>query len=172
MTRRSLNLILVAIFALITALAGRAVWQFERTLREGDVVLLQLAPVDPRSLMQGDYMALRFALDDDIVAPGEWHKAPPRYVYVSRDQEQRGSFVGTGDSATPPPDALMLRVRRHNGRASVGPSAFFFQEGTAAAHEAARWGEFRVMRDGTSLLTHLRDANLERIGSNATGMTH
>ena len=171
MTRRSLNLILVAIFALITALAGRAVWQFERTLREGDVVLLQLAPVDPRSLMQGDYMALRFALDGDIAAPGEWRDIP-RYVYVNRDQEQRGSFVGTGDSATPPPEALVLRVRRHNGRASIGPNAFFFQEGTAVAHEAARWGEFRVMRDGTSLLTHLRDANLERIGSNATGMTH
>ena len=169
MTRRTLNLILVATFMLIAALAGRAVWQFERTLREGDVVLLQLAPVDPRSLMQGDYMALRFALDDAITTPGNWHGVP-RYVYVSRDPEQRGSFFSSGNAATPPPDTLMLRVRRHDGRASVGPNAFFFQEGTATAHEAARWGEFRVMRDGTSLLTHLRDENLVRIGSNATGM--
>lgn len=168
MTRRTLNLLLVATFALITALAGRAVWQFERTLREGDMVLLQLAPVDPRSLMQGDYMALRFALDNDIVTSA-WRDVP-RYVYVSRDPEQRGSFASAGDAATPPPGTLMLRVRRHDGRASVGPNAFFFQEGTAAAHEAARWGEFRVMRDGTSLLTHLRDENLVRIGSNATGM--
>ncbi|XOT97907.1 GDYXXLXY domain-containing protein, partial [Alcaligenes pakistanensis] len=28
----------------------------------GQTVLLELAPVDPRSLMQGDYMSLNFAL--------------------------------------------------------------------------------------------------------------
>ncbi|MFX7329222.1 GDYXXLXY domain-containing protein, partial [Acinetobacter baumannii] len=34
--------------------------QKEMLLKEGQLVLLPLAPVDPRSLMQGDYMALRY----------------------------------------------------------------------------------------------------------------
>ena len=34
----------------------------ERIRRDGELVFLALAPVDPRALMQGDYMALRFAL--------------------------------------------------------------------------------------------------------------
>jgi len=38
----------------------------ERILSDGRVLLLELAPVDPRSLMQGDYMALQFAAVDDI----------------------------------------------------------------------------------------------------------
>ena len=38
----------------------------EQHLKEGKIVYLQLAPVDPRSIMQGDYMMLRFAIARDI----------------------------------------------------------------------------------------------------------
>ena len=34
----------------------------ESILNDGKTVLLELRPVDPRSIMQGDYMALRFSL--------------------------------------------------------------------------------------------------------------
>jgi len=36
----------------------------EKLLDNGQLVLLELAPVDPRSLMQGDYMALRYRISD------------------------------------------------------------------------------------------------------------
>lgn len=51
--------------ALAAANAGIA--RHERTLAEGRVVLLELAPVDPRSLMQGDYMRLRFAVSEQVM---------------------------------------------------------------------------------------------------------
>lgn len=38
----------------------------ESILNDGETVLLELRPVDPRSIMQGDYMALRFRLGDDV----------------------------------------------------------------------------------------------------------
>ena len=49
---------------LLLALGGptTAVLQKERLLRQGRPVLLELAPRDPRSLMQGDYMDLDYAL--------------------------------------------------------------------------------------------------------------
>ena len=34
--------------------AGWIIWSNERILADGRVVLLELAPIDPRSLMQGD----------------------------------------------------------------------------------------------------------------------
>jgi uncharacterized membrane-anchored protein len=40
--------------------------QRERILSDGRIVLLELTPVDPRSIMQGDFMALRFAIAEDI----------------------------------------------------------------------------------------------------------
>ena len=55
--------------ALIAGLAVLAFVNFgiygrERLLTEGQVVLLRMAPVDPRSLMQGDYMRLNFEAAD------------------------------------------------------------------------------------------------------------
>ena len=51
---------------LALAVANHGIFQRERILADGRVLLLELAPVDPRSLMQGDYMALEFAAADDI----------------------------------------------------------------------------------------------------------
>ena len=52
----------------LTALATAAVvlpgiQDNEALIRDGERILVRLAPVDPRSLVQGDYMALAFALD-------------------------------------------------------------------------------------------------------------
>ena len=51
----------------------------EKHLAEGEISYLQLVPVDPRSLMQGDYMALRFAIADA----------------VSRELKKNGDFLGS-----------------------------------------------------------------------------
>ena len=44
----------------ILAAANWAIASRERLISSGEVVYLELAPVDPRSLMQGDYMSLRY----------------------------------------------------------------------------------------------------------------
>ena len=48
--------------ASVLCVAGWIVWSNERILAHGQVVRLELAPADPRSLMQGDYMMLNYAL--------------------------------------------------------------------------------------------------------------
>ncbi|WP_341649050.1 GDYXXLXY domain-containing protein [Thauera humireducens] len=59
---------ILAALALVLGVALKAIHDREQTLAHGQVVLVQLAPVDPRSLMQGDYMALRFAIDNELPA--------------------------------------------------------------------------------------------------------
>ena len=56
-----------SIIILITFIVGiiffiKAVNDKETTILKGKLVYLELAPVDPRSLMQGDYMALYYAI--------------------------------------------------------------------------------------------------------------
>ena len=51
--------------AMVLALLNFSIVGKERQLESGKVVFLELAPVDPRSLMQGDYMALRFKIAND-----------------------------------------------------------------------------------------------------------
>ena len=60
----------VIMLVIILAVINFSIYSKEQHLKQGDTVYLKLAPVDPRSLMQGDYMALRFAasvaLNDDL----------------------------------------------------------------------------------------------------------
>lgn len=51
---------------LALVVVNHGIVQRERILSDGRVLLLELQPVDPRSIMQGDFMALRFAAGDDI----------------------------------------------------------------------------------------------------------
>lgn len=165
--------------ALTLASAAWAVWQFEQTLKQGQVVLLELAPVDPRSLMQGDYMALGYALERDLHQTlDERRKAAadvsdtkaasvPRFAYVRLDEQRRATFDGVGDEVQNQGQGrLALRIHPTTSQVRVGPNAFFFQEGTAKAYEPARWGEFRVAPDGKALLVALRDKELKPLGFN------
>lgn len=161
-----LRLGVVAAFGLVAGVSAQVVAERERVLAEGRIVLFELAPVDPRSLMQGDYMALRFAIDDAL--PRREGGGPlPRFAYLAVDAEGRARLAGVGEALPAPSAAVAVRVRMRDGAPSVGPNAFFFQEGRAEVFAQARWGEFRVAADGTALLTHLRDEGLQRLGTPA-----
>ncbi len=134
----------------------------EHIKRDGEVVYLALAPVDPRSLMQGDYMALRFALvreieSGDAKTGTTQHEGETRFARVALDA-QRVAQLAAADTATP----LRLRYRIRNGQVWLGTNAFFFEEGTAERFTGARYGEFRVDRaSGEAVLVGLRDAALK-----------
>jgi uncharacterized membrane-anchored protein len=148
---------LLVIGALNHAIVGK-----ERIKRDGDLAYLALAPVDPRSLMQGDYMALRFALvreleSGDAKTGGTKHEGETRFASVALDA-QRVARLAAADTAAP----LRLRYRIRDGRVWLGTNAFFFEEGTAERFAGARYGEFRVDRaSGEAVLVGLRDAALK-----------
>ena len=147
---------------LVLGLALKTVVERERILDQGRLVLVELTPVDPRSLMQGDYMRLRFAIDLELAESGhEASSTPAAYAHLALDAQDRASLIGVSAAL---PSAVAMRIRQRDGQLTIGPNAFFFQEGTAEAYESARWGEFRVAPDGTALLTHLRDAELKQLG--------
>src|SRR3979490_1276041 len=95
--------------ALIACLAVLALVDFsirekERQLAEGSVVFLELAPVDPRSLMQGDYMALRFKVaNEGLQRDG--------HVVVGIDDGDIGTFRRLDDGTPLAADEARLRYR-------------------------------------------------------------
>ena len=149
---------------LILAAANFGIYQKEQLLASGRVVLLELAPVDPRSLMQGDYMALRFRVAaqafNNILAED---LADGRMV-LALDDRQVGTFVrhDRGEPLAPQEIVLRYRVRDHTPKFAT--NAFFFQEGTSELYAAARYGEFRVSSSGDAILTHMRDKDLNPLG--------
>jgi len=164
MTTRHLKQALLLSAAAVIGIALWAVADLERTLRDGTPVLVELAPVDPRSLMQGDYMALAFAMDRKLPHRSKAQLAAPRYAYVRLDAQGRATFAATGQTLPAPQGQIALRIRQRGWRDSIGPNAFFFQEGKGTVFEAAKWGELRVDRNGRALLVALRDAQLQVLG--------
>lgn len=130
----------------------------ERVKRDGEVVFLELAPVDPRSLVQGDYMALDFLLARQLAsmpAAGE----RDANLEITLD-ERRVAHVAPAGSAP----ALHIHYRIRKGRPWLGTNAYFFQEGAATRYQRARFGEFRVDREsGEAVLVGLRDKDLQPI---------
>ena len=169
-TRRWERLIVMAALVLILVLINWQIWSKERHLAEGEVVFLELAPVDPRSLMQGDYMALRFALANRVwsaryASAGSERDAADGYVIVRLDAQRVGHFERLGSpAATLAEDEMLLRYRLRNGQVQFATDAFFFQEGHAERCEPARYGQFRVDERGEPLLVALHNAELELLG--------
>jgi uncharacterized membrane-anchored protein len=170
--RRPALLIAVAGVATL-AVANLAIWQKETLIATGRPVFVELAPVDPRSLMQGDYMRLNFRLPDSPVPVGALRGAA-RPVAVGRLDERGivrfsrmdtglGDAAGSAAAANEGPE-VRIRLAPKDGRWTLVTDAWFFSEGDGRRWEAARYGEFRVGADGQALLVGLADAQLQRIG--------
>ena len=150
---------------LILAVVNLTIWQNERLIKQGETVLLELVPVDPRSLMQGDYMALRFAMADAIRQQLKGNNERfTGQVIVQLDADKRASLVGLDTGATLEQGQLRLQFRLRNNQIKFATNAFFFQEGTGSVYQQAKYGLFRVNPEGQLLLTHLVDAELQTLG--------
>ena len=149
-----------------------AIWQKEQLLTHGKTVILALAPVDPRSLMQGDYMRLRFQAEQDMQRYLPYKKdssVADGYVIVSLNEQHIGEVQGVVSElpATLAVNQWPLRYRIRAGELRFATNAFFFQEGHADDYAQARYGEFKVSNDGEMLLANLRGQHLEVLGFQA-----
>lgn len=150
--------------ALILLVTNFVIYERERLLTEGRVVLLELAPVDPRSLMQGDYMALRFKVASDAFASAPLGEPKDGRIVVALDQRGVGHFSRFDDGLPLGPGEARMRYRVREQQPKFASNAFFFQEGHARFYERARYGELRVDEGGDAILTGLRGEDLARLG--------
>ncbi|TFL11537.1 DUF4401 domain-containing protein [Pusillimonas caeni] len=179
---------LIAGLLIVLAAANAGIYQREQILARGQRVVLELAPVDPRSLMQGDYMRLNFDVANKALsALGQAPDALRRDIgrrgaglLVLRPDERgvhglvairalsngtsKSAYVASGGSPVQPAgsdyDDVFLEFRLRGSQVRVVTDAWFFPEGQAARFERARYGEFRVDQDGAGLLTGLLDERL------------
>ncbi len=145
----------------VLLVANGAIWQNEALIRDGQAVFVALAPVDPRSLMQGAYRALRFATDEVITRHGlaDREDAPVRLVF-KRDAQGVATPHRLHQGEALAPDELLIQMVRKHGRWLLVTDAFYFKEGEGARWAAARYGEFRVDAGGKALLVGLRGDKL------------
>lgn len=161
----SANMVLVLLFF------GFNIVKNEKVLSEGETVLLELRPVDPRSLMQGDYMTLHYEVCNHIYGlEAELNK----FCVVQLDDDRVAHFVSlTNDAAVAlREDELLLRysLEKNNWGEkfyTIGSDSYFFQEGTANKYATAKYGMLKVVTKGemigTCSLVGLCDENKKLI---------
>lgn len=140
----------------------------ESLLEKGDILLLALAPADPRSLMQGDYMALSYALENELDA-GDF---PLRgYAILKPDERGAARLVEVrAKRGAPSPELYAVPYHRETWKIVLGlPHSFLFEEGQAERYAAAAYGIFRCAPDGDCLLTGLADENGRNLDTEKQG---
>ena len=151
-----LNLVLLLIYF------NYSVVKKEELLKEGQLILMELAPLDPRSLMQGDYMTLRYKISENL----NYETMSKRgYCVVRIDSNGVAEKERFQDKQTPLSEGEYLIEYKAANRWNVyiGAESFFFQEGQAEKYEKAKYGGIKIDKNGNSLLIGLYDEQQRKI---------
>ena len=136
----------------------------ERIIENGDALLLRLAPRDPRSLLQGDYLALRYAISNKVAQAAKVAQMTDGRIIVELAQDGEASFVGLYEKQPLTQTQRLLRFRKRGDSVRLASDTYFFEEGQWETYAGARFGELRVSEDGNAVLTGLRDGAGNRLG--------
>ncbi|UIR55038.1 GDYXXLXY domain-containing protein [Sphingobacterium sp. SRCM116780] len=156
------NWIIIANLLIIIAYFSFTIVQKEKILKDGQVILLQLAPVDPRSLMQGDYMTLRYALAQKFTLNDVSRRG---YLVVKLNRSGVAEALRIQSNMTPlNKEEIVIKYTMPNKYTLlIGAESYFFQEGEAAKYDKAKFGGIQVDDKGNSLLIGLYDENRKMI---------
>jgi uncharacterized membrane-anchored protein len=147
---------------ILLGLFNNSILQKEELLTNGQLVLLELAPADPRSLMQGDYMRLRYAISDNINSDSISKRG---FYIVKLEANGIAKKVRIQENKTPINDNefLIAYTSQKWRNINIGAESYFFQEGEADKYEGAKYGGIKVDSQGNSLLIGLYDENRKKI---------
>ena len=156
--------IAIALTVVILVFFNVSIYDREQTISNGETLLLELAPVDPRSLMQGDYVRLRYVVEDSVPIDELKDHERRGHLVLRRDTENVAQFVRIHDGEALDEDERLVRFHLGRRRAMIVPDDFFFQEGHGELYEDAQYGVFKFDDRGRYLLVGLADA--ERVPIN------
>ena len=166
----------IAIISLVITLSA-VNWSIankEKHLSDGKTIYLELAPQDPRSLIQGDYMALQFIIANDLRRDLAVSSKKPDsssstgnsdgIVIVALDKHGVAKYSRIDNDEILADNEIKIQFRLRGNKIKFATNAFFFQEGKASIYQPARYGQFKVDKEGELLLTAMYDKELKELG--------
>ncbi|MED1785569.1 GDYXXLXY domain-containing protein [Brevibacillus fortis] len=159
-TRKAL--VLLPVILLQFVLIGYQVWSSETILANGKTVKLELVPIDPRSLLQGDYVILGYTistLDQEDIESGEKIRVVLRqqanglYSY-SGFYEIEGQWNRTYEPQSS--DVVINGNTIGSNRVEYGIESYFVPEGTGLEVERnAKYAIVKIGERGDAILESL-----------------
>ncbi|WP_440206807.1 GDYXXLXY domain-containing protein [Acinetobacter oleivorans] len=164
-------------FSLILALATILIFvglvaKNEWHLHHSKNIFIELRPVDPRSILQGDYMALAYELNlqslkalagsenealDQVIFN---HSSVPAKVILDSQNRVVHTILDINNSFAG--QSLILKNPENRLQALYPASrSFLFAEGLAQCYQKAKYAEFKVNTKGEAILFDLRGEELQ-----------
>lgn len=155
------SIVIVTNIALVLLVVGLQVLGKEKLRNKGELCLFELAPVDPRSLMQGDYMELRYK----ITRTRHYKNIPSRgYIIFTVDSNKVAHYIRHQKKYQPLHESeKCIKYFYHKREISIGVNSFFFQEGHANAFSKAKYGALKVDNKGEKILVGLFNDHFQEI---------
>ncbi|MCK6598960.1 MAG: GDYXXLXY domain-containing protein [Bdellovibrionaceae bacterium] len=136
--------------------------QKEQLIASGKEIYLELIPMDPRSLLQGDYMNLRYQITTESSLKSEGSE--DGFIIANLDVNKIATFRRISSSTdTIGPDEIKIKYRRRGPTVKIATDAFFFQNGQAELYSKAKYGILKVDDDGEVILTGLANKPGEKL---------
>ena len=145
----------VPIVLLQVVLLVLIIFQKETTLRNGTDIVLKIEPIDPRSLLQGDYVDLSYN-----ISQVDSYDLPDR-VYVLLEQDQEGIYqikeiydtIEEANDDKSKDTQVVITGKTYGNTIRYGIENFFIEEGTGAKVEQnANYAKIKVGSNGDALL--------------------
>lgn len=136
-------------------------------ISNGENLYLKLAPVDPRSLMQGDYMRLRFELGDKIRERLQLinnNRTIPKtngIAVIEKDKNNIGTFVSLFNNQNLTANQFLIHYKYRDFQVYFTTDAFYFQEGKASHYQKSEFGLYKINKQGEMILVNMADKNLK-----------
>lgn len=169
--KKHFSLILALVTLLIfVGLVAKNEWH----LHHSKSIFIELRPVDPRSILQGDYMALAYKLNlqslkalagsesealDQVIFN---HSSVPAKVILDSQNRVVRTILDTNNSFAG--QSLILKNPENRLQALYPASrSFLFAEGLAQCYQKAKYAEFKVNTKGEAILFDLRGEGLQSL---------
>ena len=162
---RARNIVLAVTVIAVLSMINVEIVSKERIVREGTTALLRIAPRDPRSLLQGDYMALRYSMAGAVASEAVRSGIDDGIAVVELGELDEAKFVALYTGQQLQDRQHLLRYRKRGDTVRIASDAYFFEAGTDREYSRARFGEIRIASNGDAVLIGLRDAAGERLGA-------
>lgn len=126
-----LNLLLLMI------VFGYSVIKEEKNLKKA-TFYIKTVPVDPRSLIQGDYMVLNY----DIAASARMEIGNIRkgYIRIKINDLKIAEFIRIDEEYLPPSNnEISIQFQKNGSNIDIGVNSYLFQEGTGNKFQKAQY---------------------------------
>jgi len=179
------KILLIVNITILFVITGFSARKEESYKKSENYFYLELTPVDPRSLLQGDYMTLNYDITDKVsdfiynnrtyIYDGENENeveeirelrklanAKKAYIAVRLDKNRVARYVKITKEKTDEKGLLFIAYKTDGFNVNINANSYLFQEGTGDKYQNARYS--KVVLVGNNLrLIDLRDKDFKEI---------